>query len=232
LLPDLNASAVIWTTTPWTIPHNRALAFHPELEYVCVPSGFGFLILAKQIAFDNLEARSLLRIEDGPYRELGKGSNIEGLKFRHPFLNHLQVPAVLANYVTLEQGTGIVHTAPGHGAEDFFTGQKYGLEIAAPLDDEGHYLEGLDAYRGKTVFEANPATEVLCSENGNSPTAIPTVGAATTQSSSAPLSNGSSIWNTPPSRKERTAPPCEKRLCRKLRASRGFLPGEKSASAT
>jgi len=166
LLPDLNASAVIWTTTPWTIPHNRALAFHPELEYVCVPSGFGFLILAKQIAFDNLEARSLLRIEDGPYRELGKGSNIEGLKFRHPFLNHLQVPAVLANYVTLEQGTGIVHTAPGHGAEDFFTGQKYGLEIAAPLDDEGHYLEGLDAYRGKTVFEANPAIVALLRDRG------------------------------------------------------------------
>ena len=77
------------------------------------------------------------------------------MKFQHPFLP-LEVPGVLADYVTLDQGSGIVHTAPGHGADDFVSGQKYGLEIYAPLDDNGVYLEGLPEYKGKDVFTANP----------------------------------------------------------------------------
>ena len=84
-----------------------------------------------------------------------KGKEFEGVQFQHPFLE-FSVPGVLADYVTLDQGSGIVHTAPGHGAEDFHTGQKYGLEAYAPLDDDGRFVEGLPEYKGKTVFEANP----------------------------------------------------------------------------
>ncbi len=76
------------------------------------------------------------------------------------------MPAVLADYVTLDQGTGIVHTAPGHGIDDFQTGQKYGLEAYAPIDDHGRYLEGLPEYKGKTVFEANPIVIKLLQNRG------------------------------------------------------------------
>ncbi|MBI3664141.1 MAG: isoleucine--tRNA ligase [Acidobacteria bacterium] len=145
--------AVIWTTTPWTLPHNRALAFHPDFDYVVLETSAGHLLVAAGM----VEAiKTALALEISNTRGPWKGRELESLKFQHPFLNGLRVPAVLADYVTLEQGSGIVHTAPGHGAEDFYTGQKYGLEVAAPIDDEGHYLEGLPEYKGKTVFEANP----------------------------------------------------------------------------
>src|SRR5207248_614698 len=88
-----------------------------------------------------------------------------GLRFQHPFLDRI-VPAVLADYVELDQGTGIVHTAPGHGADDFLTGQKYGLETYAPIDDRGVFLEGLPEYKGKSVFEANPQIVELLNKRG------------------------------------------------------------------
>ena len=94
-----------------------------------------------------------------------KGSEFEGAKFQHPFLD-MRVPGVLADYVTLDQGSGIVHTAPGHGADDFRTGQKYGLEAYAPQDDEGRFVEGLPEYKGKTVFEANPMVIELLKNRG------------------------------------------------------------------
>ncbi len=94
-----------------------------------------------------------------------KGREFEGLKFQHPFLP-FEVPGVLADYVTLDQGSGIVHTAPGHGADDFRTGQKYGLEIAAPIDDRGVYTEGLPEYKGLDVFSANPVIVKLLEARG------------------------------------------------------------------
>jgi len=94
-----------------------------------------------------------------------KGRDFDGMKFQHPFLP-IQVPGVLADYVTLDQGSGIVHTAPGHGVDDFNTGQKYGLEIYAPLDDKGVYTEGLPEYKGKDVFSANPIIVRLLAERG------------------------------------------------------------------
>jgi isoleucyl-tRNA synthetase len=157
-----NVAAVAWTTTPWTIPHNRALAFHPDFEYVVVQTEKGKLLLAAdrvaalQADCDLKEARELARI---------KGQDFEGMKFQHPFLP-IQVPGVLADYVTLDQGSGIVHTAPGHGAEDFVTGQKYGIEIYAPLDDRGVYTEGLPEYKGKDVFSANPIVVKLLQDRG------------------------------------------------------------------
>ncbi len=157
-----DVSAVIWTTTPWTIPHNRGLAFHPDYEYVVLQTEKGKLLLAAdrvaalQADCDLKEAKELGRF---------KGQDFEGMKFQHPFLP-IQVPGVLADYVTLDQGSGIVHTAPGHGAEDFVTGQKYGLEVYAPLDDRGVYLEGLPEYKGKDIFAANPIIVKLLADRG------------------------------------------------------------------
>jgi isoleucyl-tRNA synthetase len=157
-----DVSAVIWTTTPWSLPHNRALAFHPDYEYVVVETERGALLLAA-------ERVAALQAEWGikqvRVRSHWKGRDFEGAKFQHPFLP-IQVPGVLADYVTLDQGSGIVHTAPGHGSDDFLSAQKYGLEIYAPIDDKGVYLEGLPEYKGKNVFEANPIIVNLLDERG------------------------------------------------------------------
>ena len=151
-------SALIWTTTPWTLPANRALAFHPELDYTVLETDQGALLVAAALA---AQVATTLGLQVKGTRGCWKGRELEGIEFRHPFLE-LRVPAVLADYVTLEQGSGIVHTAPGHGAEDFYTGQTYGLETYAPQDDDGRFLEGLPEYVGKTVYEANqPIIELL-----------------------------------------------------------------------
>jgi isoleucyl-tRNA synthetase len=157
-----DVSAVIWTTTPWTIPHNRGLAFHPDYEYVVIATEKGKLLLAADRVAGFQADCGISETE-----ELGrfKGRDFEGIEFQHPFLP-IRVPGLLADYVTLDQGSGIVHTAPGHGADDFNTGQKYGLEIYAPLDDKGVYTEGLPEYRGKDVFTANPIIVKLLADRG------------------------------------------------------------------
>ncbi|MGB8472744.1 MAG: isoleucine--tRNA ligase [Candidatus Acidiferrum sp.] len=155
-----DVSAVMWTTTPWTLPHNRALAFHPDFEYVVVETEKGALLLAaERIA----ALKSECGIQEARVRSKWQGKDFEGAKFQHPFLP-LHVPGILADYVTLDQGSGIVHTAPGHGSDDFLSAQKYGLEIYAPIDDKGVYLEGLPEYKGKNVFEANPIVVKLLEE--------------------------------------------------------------------
>ncbi len=157
-----DVSAVIWTTTPWTLPHNRALAFHPDFDYVVVQTEKGKLLLAA----DRLAAlQADTEIKQANLLGTFKGHHFEGIKFQHPFLD-IQVPGLLADYVTLDQGSGIVHTAPGHGSDDFISGQKYGLEIYAPLDDKGVYLEGLPEYKGKNVFAANPIVVKLLADRG------------------------------------------------------------------
>ena len=157
-----DVSAVIWTTTPWTLPHNRALAFHPDFEYAVVETEKGTLLLAA----DRVAAlQAECDIKEARVRATFKGRDFEGMKFQHPFLP-IQVPGVLAGYVTLDQGSGIVHTAPGHGVDDFNTGQKYGLETYAPLDDRGVYTEGLPEYKGKDVFTANPIIVKLLGDRG------------------------------------------------------------------
>ncbi|MGB0036416.1 MAG: isoleucine--tRNA ligase [Candidatus Acidiferrales bacterium] len=157
-----DVNALIWTTTPWTLPANRALAFHPDFEYVVAETSAGKLLLAKE----RLEpAASELKLEVGKTHGGWKGKEFEGVQFQHPFLE-MRVPGVLASYVTLDQGSGIVHTAPGHGAEDFYTGQKYFLEAYAPQDDDGRFTEGLPEYKGKTVFEANPLIVALLKQRG------------------------------------------------------------------
>jgi len=157
-----DVSALIWTTTPWTLPANRALAFHPEFEYVVADTSAGKLLLAKQ-RVNALESE--LNLEVRGTSGNWQGASFDGVNFQHPFLDR-QSPGVLADYVTLDQGSGIVHTAPGHGADDFRTGQKYNLETYAPQDDEGRFTEGLPEYNGKTVFESNPIVIDLLKKRG------------------------------------------------------------------
>ena len=162
LQPGENVSALVWTTTPWTLPANRALAFHPDYDYVVADTPAGKLLVAR----DRLNAfADELKVEVRNVQGGWRGKEFEGAQFQHPFLE-MKVPGVLADYVTLEAGSGIVHTAPGHGADDFRTGQKYGLDAYAPQDDEGRFVEGLPEYKGKTVFEANPIVVGILKQRG------------------------------------------------------------------
>ena len=156
---------VIWTTTPWTIPASMALAFHPDFAYAAVETEDGIVyMVAEQLRKSVADACGY---KESKVLATHKGSELEAahLQFKHPFLDRFE-PAVLADYVTLEQGTGIVHTAPGHGADDFRTGQKYGIDTYAPLDDDGRFVEGLPEYKGKSVFEANAPIIKLLESRG------------------------------------------------------------------
>ena len=159
-LAGKQVSVLIWTTTPWTIPSNLAIAFHPDLVYgaysVETPDGtIRTVIVAEALAS---------RVGEAVGRPFGTpvarmtGSELERLRFRHPLYDRDSM-AVLGDYVTLEAGTGAVHTAPGHGADDFNTGVKYGLEIYAPVGPSGHFLDTVGLFGGQRVFDANPNVE-------------------------------------------------------------------------
>ena len=155
LAPDLAARDVgvlIWTTTPWTIPSNLAVAFHPELIYGVYEHDDRLVLVADALA-PRVAAASKRTL--GEPRARLRGSDLEGLRFRHPLYERAS-PAVLADYVTLEQGTGAVHTAPGHGADDYLTGLKYGLDIYAPVGPDGRFTDDVGLFAGEQVFEANP----------------------------------------------------------------------------
>jgi isoleucyl-tRNA synthetase len=153
-------STIIWTTTPWTLPASMAVAFHPELEYVALESGGEVYIVADALAATTKEKCNLTDA-----REVArfKGKVLERSTFAHPFLDR-SILGVLAEYVTTDQGTGAVHTAPSHGADDFYTGAKYGLDQSCNVDESGRIHNGLPEYDGKTVFKANePIVELLMS---------------------------------------------------------------------
>lgn len=154
---------VIWTTTPWTIPDNMAVAVHPEFEYDLIRAGDDFYILAKELA-----AGCAQRFGWTGWSVAGtvSGAALEGLVARHPFYDRPS-PVVTADYVTLDAGTGCVHTAPGHGREDYETGLRCGLEILSPLDDQARFLPGVEFFGGKTVQEANPLVAAKLTENGH-----------------------------------------------------------------
>jgi isoleucyl-tRNA synthetase len=140
-----------------------AIAFNAGINYVLAADDKGdSYIVAEELA-DAVSAATGLHFvtKAGPF----SGSTFTSAKFKHPFLDRV-IPGVLAEHVTLEQGSGIVHTAPGHGADDFYTGQEYGLETLAPIDDDGRFVEGLSAYKGKSVFEANAPIIELLKERG------------------------------------------------------------------
>ena len=157
-----DVTVLIWTTTPWTIPANLAVAFHPDLDY----SAFAFeeraVIVADALAGPVSETTG--RTLGAPIASF-KGRAIEGVKFRHPFYERDSV-AVLGEHVTTDQGTGAVHTAPGHGSDDFILGQKYGLDIYAPIGTNGRFAADLEFVGGLKVFEANPVVEATLAERG------------------------------------------------------------------
>ena len=155
--------ALVWTTTPWTLPASMALAFHPRYKYVFAADQRGDTYLLAHDLLHGVAKETGLHFDSTS--KAFHGHSFAGAKFQHPFLDRV-VPGVLGEHVTLEQGSGIVHTAPGHGAEDFAVGQEYGLQTYAPLDDEGRFTEALPEYKGKTVFEANPAIIELLKSRG------------------------------------------------------------------
>ncbi len=144
-------AAAIWTTTPWTLPANLAIAVHPEIEYVAVAAKDGGALLVARALLPKLadlvgdEPRVLATV---------RGAELEGVPTRHPWLDR-ESPFVLGEHVTLEAGTGLVHTAPGHGQEDYETGLRYGLDVYAPVDAEGRFVPAVPEFGGMKVFEAD-----------------------------------------------------------------------------
>jgi isoleucyl-tRNA synthetase len=164
-VPELKGrevSVLIWTTTPWTIPSNLAIAFHPEFDYAAYEVDGKTVIVAEALA--ERVGQAIGRPFGKPIARM-KGEQLEGISFRHPLYERESV-GVLGDYVTLEAGTGAVHTAPGHGADDFLTGIKYGLEIYAPVGPGGHFLDTVELFGGQRVFDANPKIEQALSERG------------------------------------------------------------------
>jgi isoleucyl-tRNA synthetase len=146
------AAVLIWTTTPWTLPANLAVAFHPAYEYVWAEADGEVVLLAKELAEPVLQ-----KLGFAHYRILHTmpGQALEGLAARHPFVARDSV-FILGEHVTLEQGTGCVHTAPGHGQEDYEMGIKYKLETYNPVGDDGRFVAGTPLFAGLSVWEANP----------------------------------------------------------------------------
>jgi isoleucyl-tRNA synthetase len=157
--------AIIWTTTPWTLPASLAITFHPEEEYVALQTPDAIYIVADKLAKATEEH---CHLEDAKVVATFPGRALEHTYFYHPFLSWPQrkVLGVLGDYVTMDQGTGAVHTAPSHGAEDFYTGQRYKLDPTCDVDEGGIMHNGLPEYEGKTVFQANPAVIQLLRDRG------------------------------------------------------------------
>lgn len=157
--------AVIWTTTPWTIPANLALAFHPDFDYAVVQTENA----GKVVVLGELLEQTAQHCNFGEVTvlETRKGASFEGKKFAHPLpeLSRESV-GVLATYVTTDTGTGIVHTAPGHGADDYLTGMKYGLPILSPVDGRGRYTAEAGPFEGLTTNEANEKIPARLAEVG------------------------------------------------------------------
>lgn len=148
---DQDVKVVIWTTTPWTIPANLAIAINPELEYSVVEVGGEKLLLASGL-LENVS--SLLGWENVNVVQTYKGEELEGVVCQHPFYDRTS-PLLLGEHVTLDAGTGCVHTAPGHGEEDFNLGQKYGLPVLCPVDDKGHFTKEAPGFEGLFYDDAN-----------------------------------------------------------------------------
>ena len=155
LVPELkgrNVFAVIWTTTPWTLPANLAVALHPAFTYAAVEVGDDVLLMAEGLVEKACEQCG---VDDYKILTTFAAAPFEGKKCRHPFLERESL-VVLADYVTLESGTGCVHTAPGHGREDYLTGVRYGLPVLSPVDNVGTFTDEAGPYAGMDIREANP----------------------------------------------------------------------------
>ncbi len=161
-LPVNSTYLVIWTTTPWTLPANLGVCLHPDFKYSAITAGDATYVLAEELVDSCVETFGF-----DAYQEIAKfnGSDFENMKAEHPWLNK-ESSLVLGEHVTLEQGTGCVHTAPGHGQEDYVVGLKYGLEVFNPVGPTGKFLPDVPHFANKKVWEANDSViEVLQNSN-------------------------------------------------------------------
>jgi len=152
--PEGRICAVIWTTTPWTIPANQALNVHPDVEYALVRTPRGHLVLAKDLVAACLARYGI----DGEVVATARGAALEKIAFRHPFYDRAS-PVYLGDFVTLEQGTGIVHSSPAYGVDDFVSCRRYGMrddEILNPVQGDGRYAASLPFFGGLSIWDANP----------------------------------------------------------------------------
>jgi len=164
-IPELdgkNTYVVIWTTTPWTIPANLAIAVHPDETYAAVEVGDNVYILAERLVAINMETFGIT-----DYRVIAtfNGKVLEGLKCSHPLYDRESL-VILAPFVTLDTGTGCVHVAPGHGQEDYEVGLKYNIDVYAPVDDHGIFTDEAEFFSGKFVFDANDDVIAKLRETG------------------------------------------------------------------
>ncbi|MEO8417659.1 MAG: isoleucine--tRNA ligase [Methylophilaceae bacterium] len=158
-----DAYAVIWTTTPWTLPANQAVAVNPELTYDLIQTSRGLLILAKELA-----SGAVLRykLEDVLAIASCKGSDLEYLNLYHPF-EARQVPVILGDHVTTEAGTGLVHTAPAHGLDDYAVGMRYNLPVDNPVGDDGKFYSRVALFAGMSIWDANKVVIETLAARGN-----------------------------------------------------------------
>ncbi|MCZ6559619.1 MAG: isoleucine--tRNA ligase [Gammaproteobacteria bacterium] len=161
---DVAVDIPIWTTTPWTLPANQAVAVHPELDYVLVESGSGE---ARLLLAAGLLESAMQRYSVENYKVIGRciGADLRGQLLQHPFYQR-QVPVIAGDYVTLEAGTGAVHTAPGHGQEDFAAGVENDLPLENPVGANGCFIPGTPLVEGQHVLAANDFIIELLKENG------------------------------------------------------------------
>lgn len=161
-----NLSVPIWTTTPWTLPANEAVAVHPKLKY-----GLVHCLTLKEhfIVLEDLLADVMQRYGESNYKveKIYEGSELNGLMLQHPFLDDKKVPVILGDHVTAEAGTGAVHTAPAHGQEDYKIGVRYKLPIKNPVGGNGKFLDTTKFFAGENVFAANPHVIQVVKERGN-----------------------------------------------------------------
>ncbi len=163
-MPVVDVYAVIWTTTPWTIPSNQALNAHPEFEYALVDTPRGHLILATDLVEASLKRFGLT----GTVMATSKGAALENIRFRHPLYDRAS-PVYLGDYVTLDAGTGIVHSAPAYGIEDFLSCRRYGMkdeDIINPVGDDGVFAADLPLFGGLKIWDANPKIVAALAEAG------------------------------------------------------------------
>ncbi len=157
-------AVVIWTTTPWTLPANLAVAFNPEYDYVAVDAGADALYVVAESLLDTVSTK--LGWEAPRRVATFRGSALDRKRARHPWIDRDSL-SVLADYVTLDTGTGAVHTAPGHGHDDYVTGVKYGLDVYCPVDGAGRFDDTVERFAGEQVFKANQPIVDLMRENGS-----------------------------------------------------------------
>ncbi|HEY7886267.1 MAG TPA: isoleucine--tRNA ligase, partial [Cellvibrionaceae bacterium] len=166
LFPELTGSGevsvVIWTTTPWTLPANQAVSVHPELDYVLVQAGERRLIMAEAL-LDSVMKRAAI----SDYQTLAQttGKALEGVLLQHPFYAR-QVPVICGEHVTIEAGTGCVHTAPDHGMDDFLVGQQYAIGTLNYIDDNGYYRDFVEVFAGDHVYKVDEKVNALLTERG------------------------------------------------------------------